>query len=331
MLYERLCDPSFLYESWRAVERKKGASGVDGQSVRDFSNHLERNLLLLSKHLQNESYEPSALRHVKIKKDNGRFRRLGIPTIADRIVFQGIHRLLLEVWDPHFAPFSFAYRPNHGITSAIEALIQLLSQGRFWFVKGDVRGCFDEINWTVLSSQLRDWVQDESLRRLINKALRVPVVEEGRIRQRCKGLPQGSPLSPILSNLYLHPLDMEMFNNGYPLIRYADDWVVLVESEEGATDAFYLAQSALSLLCIELNPQKSGIGDLQEESILFLGHRIDSLRVDAGPNGWRRFADALSTLKTARGNQEMIQAKGQLAQICSLYRHSGRIDRGDRQ
>lgn len=331
MFYERLCEPAFLYQSWRAVEKKKGGSGVDGQSIKDYSNHLERNLLLLAGHLKNESYEPSALRHVKIKKANGRFRNLGIPTVIDRIVSHGIHRLLVEAWDPRFAPLSFAYRPNQGITEAIQTIIQLLLRRRFWFMRGDVRGCFDEINWSVLSSQLRDWVHDEALCRLINKALRVPVIAEGRIRQRRKGLPQGSPLSPILSNLYLHPLDMEMLSQGYPLIRYADDWVVLVESEREATDAFHLVQSALSLRCIELNQQKSGIGDLQEESILFLGHRIDALRIDAGPNGWHRFADALSTLKTAQGQQEIAQAKGQLAQIRSLYRHSGRIDGGVRQ
>lgn len=331
MLYESLCEPAFLYESWRAVEKKKGTSGVDGQKINDFAKKLERNLLFLARHLKKEIYEPSALRNVKIKKENGRFRSLGIPTIMDRIVFHGIHRLLLEVWDPHFAPFSFAYRPNRGITGAIQTVLQLILQQRFWFVKGDVRGCFDEVNWDILSSQLRDWVPDERLRRLINKALRVPFIEEGRIRQRCKGLPQGSPLSPILSNLYLHPLDIEMFNQGFPLIRYADDWVVLVESEQMASDAFHVAQSTLSLLSIELNSKKSGIGDLQEEAILFLGHKIDALHVDAGPNGWRRFASALSTLKTARGEQEVVQAKGQLTQLCSLYRHSGRIDRSDRQ
>ncbi|MDR2522224.1 MAG: hypothetical protein LBC93_00755, partial [Synergistaceae bacterium] len=217
-LYRRLCEPQFLYESWLRVARKKGTSGVDSQGIRDFASSLKKNLLKIAQALQEETYIPSPLRSVQIPKEQGgAFRRLGIPTIQDRVVFLGVNALLQEVWTPRFSPLSFAYRPKMGVSDAVQTVSTLIRNGRHWFIKGDIRGCFDELNWDILSLALKEWLPDEPLRQLINKALRVPVVSEGRILSRRKGVPQGSPLSPILANLYFYPFDYEMLSHRFPL------------------------------------------------------------------------------------------------------------------
>ena len=286
-LYRRLCEFQFLYESWLRVARKKGTSGVDSQGIQDFASSLKKNLLKIARALQEETYIPSPLRSVQIPKEqSGTFRRLGIPTIQDRVVFLGVNTLLQEVWTPRFSPFSFAYRPKMGVSDAVQTVSTLIRNGRHWFVKGDIRGCFDELNWDILSLTLKEWLPDEPLRRLINKALRVPVVSEGRILPRHKGVPQGSPLSPILANLYFYPFDYEMLSHRFPLVRYGDDWLTLTPSEKEAVDGFQMASEVLSRLLIEINTDKSGIGNLEEESVVFLGHKINAMSIDAGPRGW---------------------------------------------
>ena len=235
-LYAQLCCPEFLLQAWKRVECRKGMAGTDGQTIDAFRRDRDRNVTRISDSLKNGTYAPSPLRGVKISKNGGGFRRLGVPTVKDRIVFQGANRLLADVWDPLFAPLSFAYRSGRSIADAIDAVIERIRKGRVWFVKGDIKGCFDELSWDVLSACLHDWLPDESLRRLVNQAIRVPVVEGGQIRPRLRGIPQGSPLSPLLANLYLHSFDLQMLQQGFPVIRYADDWLLLVGSEPEAPD-----------------------------------------------------------------------------------------------
>jgi group II intron reverse transcriptase/maturase len=326
-LYCRLCDPRFLYESWLRVERKKGASGVDGQEIQDFALSLDKNLQKIARSLQRENYEPSPLRSVQIPKERkGTFRRLGIPAIKDRVVFQGANLLLQKLWTPRFSPFSFAYRPGAGVADAIRTVSAFIGNGKHWFAKGDIRGCFDSLDWDILSRALKEWLPDEPLRRLINKALRVPIVDEGRILPRHRGVPQGSPLSPILANLYLYPFDYEMICQRFPPIRYGDDWIILTSSEAGAADGFQCASAALSRILIDINTEKSGIGNLEEESIVFLGHKIDASSIDAGPNGWKKFSKAVSDLKNARNPEEFSCARGELLHLKSFYRNAGKIE-----
>jgi group II intron reverse transcriptase/maturase len=325
-LYQRLCDPVFLHNSWLRVARKKGTSGADGQEIRDFSSAVEKNILKIARTLQRQEYEPSPLRSIQIpKKRKGTFRKLGIPTVQDRVVFQGVNVLLQKAWTPRFSPFSFAYRPGSGVYDAIQAVSELVKSGKHWFIKGDIQGCFDSLNWDILSLALKEWLSDEPLRALINKALRVPLVTEGRILPRHKGVPQGSPLSPILANLYFYPFDYEMTYHRFPPVRYGDDWLVLTGCKLEAVEGFHCASSVLSRLLIEINTGKSGIGNLEEEKILFLGHKINATTIDAGPNGWRKFAKAVGDFKSARSSEDLSRARAELSHLKSFYRNAGAI------
>ena len=326
-LYARLSDPRFLFDAWLRVARKKGACGVDSQGIKTFAASAEKNILKISRLLRDEIYEPSPLRSVQIPKERpGAFRRLGIPTIQDRVVFQGVNTLLQNAWTPHFSPLSFAYRYGVGVNDAIEAITRLVKTGKHWFTKGDIRGCFDELNWDIISFALKEWLSDEPLRRLIQKALRVPIVRDGRIIQRRKGVAQESPLSPILANLYLHPFDYDMLSHSFPLVRYGDDWIVLSGSESTAADAFHTAAASLSRLYININSEKSGVGNLTEECVVFLGHKIGATGVDACAKGWKRFATALDKLENARNPKEATHARTLLSNLKSFYRNVGRID-----
>jgi group II intron reverse transcriptase/maturase len=323
-LYQRLCEPEFLYRSWLRVARKKGASGVDSQGVREFGASVEKNILKISQSLQRETYAPSPLRSVQIPKERkGTFRRLGIPTIQDRVVFQGVNALLQEFWTPRFSPLSFAYRPKVGVSDAIERVSEFIRNGRHWFIKGDIRGCFDELNWDILSRALGEWLPDKSLQHLIQKALRVPIVFEGRIVSRHKGVAQGSPLSPILANLYFYPFDYEMLSFHLPLIRYGDDWIAMTHTEAEAVEGFRVAAASLSRLCIDVNKEKSGIGNLEEESILFLGHKINVTSIDAAPKGWQKLIKAVGDFKNARTPEEIMQTRARLIHLKSFYRNAG--------
>jgi len=321
--YARLCSPDFLYSAWLEVEKKKGCSGADGRSVADFKSGLERNIHRLSRELSERSYFPSPLMAVRIPKDSGGFRRLGIPTVRDRVVFRAVNSILQEALDPLFLPSSFGYRPGKSVTDAVEAVLRRMSGGKSWFVRGDIRGCFDVLDWDILSSLMKSVIPDTRMLALLNKAVRVPVVEGGRIRQRGKGVPQGSPISPILANLYLHLFDEAMLSEGYMLVRYGDDWIVMVEDGEEALRCFHYASEVLQDMKIAVNLQKSGIGDLRLCETEFLGYRLNASGASAGANAWNWFGRALTDYKTSGSEQARRRARGELINIGAAYGYDG--------
>ena len=325
-LYQILCSPDFLYCSWLGVESKKGASGVDGEWIGQFQRNVRGNIFSLSRELEEETYEPAPLRGVRIPKDTpGEFRKIGVPTLRDRIVFRGVNSLLQELWDWQFSNLSFGYRRKRGVRQAIKAVSRRTKKGKTWFVRGDIRGCFDTFDWEFLSAIIGHALPDEQMLRLIEKAIRVPIVEKGRIHTRHKGVPQGSPVSPILANLYLHIFDSTMMRHGYPVIRYGDDWIALVEDGERALDCFYKAVEVLEDLRISINEEKSGIGDLRQITIDFLGFRVSAAGAEAGPKAWRWLSKAMEDFATSNDPTVRGKALGALENIRSLYRKSSDI------
>nr|WP_321500798.1 reverse transcriptase domain-containing protein [uncultured Dethiosulfovibrio sp.] len=325
-LYEILCLPDFLYDSWLGIQSKKGSSGVDGQTIWQFEKDLGGNLLRLSQELEEERYDPSPLRGVKIPKEKpGDFRNIGIPTVRDRIVFRAVNTLLQEIWDHQFSPLSFGYRPGKGVRQAIKAVTRQTKKGKTWFVRGDIQGCFDSFDWDILTTIIDHAMPDPQLLQLLNKAVRVPVVEQGRIRSRSCGVPQGSSVSPILANLYLHIFDSTMNRWGYNIIRYGDDWIALIGNGESALECFYRAVDALEDLHISISPEKSGIGDLQHVAVDFLGFQIDAWGAEAGPKAWKWLSKAVEQYTTSENPLKREKARGELMNICQLYRRSSDI------
>lgn len=314
-----------LYAAWVRVERKKGGPGVDGETLDAFRNRLGRNLAGLEDLLKREEYLPMPLRRARIPKGNGDYRELGIPTVRDRIVFQAVNARLQALLDPVFSPLSFAYRRGKGVNDAIQEVKNFIAEGRSWYVKGDIRGCFDNLDWDLLSAMLRSVIVDSGLRRLLNRAIRVPVEYRGNLYERSRGIPQGSPVSPTLCNLYLHQFDLRMSNLGYEVVRYGDDWLALVYDEQEAVSGFYSAADVLSDLRIEIAEGKSGIGDLSKETIVFLGYGIGAEAVSPSAGSWRFIQEALNRLGKARSSDELTAARARLLHLKAQYGESGPI------
>ena len=318
-----------LYAAWGHVERNKGGPGVDGETIEAFRSRLGRNLADLNGLFMREEYLPMPLRRARVPKEDGSYRELGIPTVRDRVVFQAVNARLQTLLDPIFSPLSFAYRRGKGVNDAIREVKNFLAEGRSWYVKGDIRGCFDNLDWDLLSAMLRSTVSDSGLRRLLNRAIRGPVAYRGNLYERSRGIPQGSPVSPTLCNLYLHQFDLRMSNLGYEVVRYGDDWLALVYDEQEATHGFYTAADVLSDLRIEIAEGKSGIGNLSKETIIFLGYGIGAEEVSPSAGAWRSLKKAINRLGKARNSDEFTAARARLLHLEAQYRQSGPIDETD--
>ncbi len=326
-LLTTLCRPEILDNAWRVVARRRGASGVDGVTVSYFGARAEQNLQRLRNDILSGRYAPSPLRYTAIPKNTpGHWRELGIPTMEDRIVAQGLLTLLHSKVDRFFAPCSFAYRPRRGIADAMLAVRQLLEGGRCWCARGDMRGCFDFMDWDLLSQSFRRWISDSGVLSLFNAMIRVPLVREGRIVPRRRGIPQGSPLSPLWSNMYLDFFDRAMLQQGFALVRYADDWLILDRREERARDALQGAAASLSTLRITLHSAKSLVADLRRRPVVFLGHEVWSDRIVPGNKAWDRAKTAARQLAEAATREDYLRARGHLLHLRAMYgRTEGRI------
>lgn len=321
---ENLAEPQVLYNSWRAVWKKSGAPGCDGVRVQDFQRKETSNILSLSAEILSARYQPSPLRQTFIPKSTpGKWRRLSIPTVKDRIVQQAAHHLLQKIYDKSFAPCSFAYRPGRSINEAVARVRQGITSGLPWAVRGDIRGCFDEIDRDILSVLLKNIIPDQQFLSLINKSIRAPVINKGYVKNLSKGIPQGSPLSPFLSNLYLHQFDVPMLSAGIFIIRFADDWIALAPDFVTAERILIKAMNAFTRLHISLNREKSGILNLSHTSTIFLGHRMSASAIDADNKGWKRAYDAAARYRCPENRDDYIRARADLLGIQSMYSNSG--------
>ncbi len=325
-LMKHLCSPRTLFESWQSVRKKAGAPGFDNVSVRDFQQNERNNICRLSDDLCSGFYHPSPLRETYIPKSTpGKWRRLAIPTVKDRIVQHASNRILQSIFENSFAPCSFAYRGNMGIREAIALVREGLRSGMAWTVRGDIKGCFDEIDRPILSGLLKKIIPDALFLSIITESIEAPMVNKGFLKRTYRGIPQGSPLSPFLSNLYLHLFDKAMLSSGAFLVRYADDWLVLAPDFHAAEKGLHTASDALARLRIRLNTEKSGVYDLSRQKITFLGHCLDARIIDADQKGWKRAINAARKYRSPRSTEEFIQARSELLGIRSMYQNSGHL------
>jgi group II intron reverse transcriptase/maturase len=263
------------------VREKNGAPGVDGETIDDFEENVEFNLRRMAAQFESGGYRLSPLRCVPIPKDEDETRYIGIPTVRDRIVLRAVNTHLTAIWDHYFSDLSFAYRQGRGCRDAARALCEAMERGCFWYVRGDIRGCFDSLDWGCLSAILRRAITDENLRCFVDASIRVPFVFDGTIYARSRGVPTGSPVSPTLANVYLHQFDAEMADLGYGIIRYGDDWICMSPDRYMAIESLRAACAVLSGMKIGINRSKSGLGDLRRDTITFLGYEINAYEISS--------------------------------------------------
>lgn len=279
-LLQQCLDEGLLAEGWAKVCANGGAPGVDGVTVEQFRNHALSRLGRLRSEVLKQAYRPQPLLQVNIPKDDGRLRHLAIPTVRDRVLQTVVARVLTARLDPEFDDASFAYRSGRSVRQAVARIIDCRDQGLAWVVDADIRDFFDNIDHSVLFSRLRRKLPDTSLNSLLAQWLAAPVMENGELRARRRGVPQGSPLSPLLANFYLHPLDQALHRGGYTLVRYADDFLLLCRSRVEAETALAEVHRLLAGLHLEINAEKTCITHFRV-GFRFIGVHFEGTRVEA--------------------------------------------------
>ena len=233
-LIEKILSEENLNEAMKRVEANKGASGVDKMQVSELESYFKEHKEEIKTSIMEMKYKPQPVRRVYIPKPNGKKRPLGIPTVADRVIQQAIAQVLSQIYDSSFSENSYGFRPNRSAHDAIDKVLEYLNEGYEWVIDLDIEKYFDTVNHDKLISILREKVNDKTTLHLIRAFLRAGVMENGLVSPTEVGVPQGGPLSPILSNIYLDKFDKELEERGLKFSRYADDSDIFVKSEMAA-------------------------------------------------------------------------------------------------
>ena len=233
-LIEVILSDENLKEAIKRVKSNKGVPGIDKMTVNEIDRYFEENKETIKSSILEKKYKPQAVKRVYIPKPNGKKRPLGIPTVVDRVIQQAIAQVLSRIYDNKFSDNSFGFRPNRSAHDAMERTLEYLNEGYEWVIDLDIEVYFDTVNHDKLISILRENVNDSTTLHLIRKFLQAGIMEEGLIKPSTIGMPQGGPLSPILSNIYLDKFDKELEERGLRFVRYADDSNIFVKSEMSA-------------------------------------------------------------------------------------------------
>lgn len=304
-------DPDNLFAAWEKVRGNAGIAGVDGQGVDEFGHNVFARLLTLKHQVERDEYRPQPLRVLSMPKPDGSQRRLAVPAVRDRVLQTAAARVLGPVLDEHLEDASYAYRAGRSVPMAVARVAHHRDQGYQWVVDADIETFFDQIDHNLLLAKLRRTLDDHSLLPLIQLWLAATLVEPGSSQPRLltRGVPQGSPISPLLSNLYLDDFDEALLERDLRLVRFADDFLILCRDRQAAGQALELTGEVVDALRLRLKPEKTRITHF-DEGFSFLG--VDFIRnlmrpADPAAAPWvmpqaRHFA-ALPAASTAPADQ----------------------------
>lgn len=268
-----IADPLNLQEAYHRVVGNGGSAGVDGMTVNELKGWLKDNLVILQAQLLTGSYQPQPVRGVQIPKPQGGYRQLGIPTVTDRLVQQAIQQVLNKQYDRTFSSNSYGFRPAKSAHQALRQGAEYVASGKGYVIDLDLEKFFDEVNHHRLLWLLSTRIGDRRVLQLISRYLKAGILEGGLTTQRIKGTPQGSPLSPLLSNIVLDELDKELERRGHCYVRYADDVKIFVRNEQRAQEVkrsitLYIERN----LRLKVNEAKSKV--CKGYDLNFLGHSV---------------------------------------------------------
>jgi RNA-directed DNA polymerase len=276
-LLEQLLDRQNLNAAYVQVVGNGGAGGIDKMGVESLVDYLREHKEKLLTSIKQRSYYPSAVRRVEIPKDNGSKRMLGIPTVVDRLIQQGINQILTPIYEPEFSDHSYGFRPGRNAHQALIKCKAYIQQGYNYSVDMDLEKFFDTVNHSKLIELLSRTIKDGRLISLIHRYLRAGVEINGRTIVTTEGVPQGGPLSPLLSNIMLHELDKELESRGHKFVRYADDLMILCRSKRSASRVMEsITKFVEGKLMLKVNKEKSVVRHVSK--IKFLGYSFYNYR-----------------------------------------------------
>ena len=313
-LLEAILDRQNMNKAYKRVKANKGAPGIDGMTIEEALPYLRKHKDELIGRILRGKYTPSPVKRVEIPKPDGGIRKLGIPTVIDRIIQQAISQKLMPIYEPLFSDGSYGYRPGRNAKDAINRVKEYAEEEYRYAVSLDLSQYFDTLNHERLLNLLRKEIKDERVIQIIKRYLRSGVMEHGVVMETEKGSPQGGNLSPLLANIYLDEFDKEFEKRGVPCVRYADDIVLLARSERAAkrlleTSTKYLEQE----LKLTVNREKSKATSVFAiRNFKFLGFALgrngNGIYIRVHPKSWEKMKARLKRLSSRRNVQSVIPA-----------------------
>lgn len=314
-LMERICELSNLRRAYKQVVSNRGAAGIDRMTVDELAAWASKNIESLRQSLLDGSYQPQMIRGVAIPKPSGGTRTLGIPTVVDRLVQQAVLQVMQPLYDPSFSDHSYGFRPGRSTHGALKKAKSYVDAGYNKVVDMDLEKFFDRVNHDILVARLARRIGDKRLLRLIRRFLTAGMMEGGVcVSSREEGMPQGSPLSPLLSNILLDDLDKELESRGHRFVRFADDCNVYVRTYSAARRVLASVTRWLSKhLKLKVNEAKSAADSVGRRK--FLGYRITKARLLIAPESIARLQSKVRNLTKRRSPQSLEERIGKLNQL----------------
>lgn len=303
-MIERVVHPYQLEKALSHVIANKGSAGVDGVSVREIRKIFTEKKQQFIAQIKTGNYQVQPILGIEIPKGNGKIRLLGIPTTTERVWQQSVAQNLAPLFEPEFKPYSYGFRPNKNARQAVGQAREYIHQGLNHIVDTDLKNFFDEVDHCLLLNLVYQKVKCKTTMQLIRKWLKAPIKINGKLQKRTKGVPQGSPLSPLLSNILLHQLDKELTRRGHKFVRYADDFSIYCKSHNQAKSTKIVVEKFLkNKLKLTVNQEKSGVRKPVNFTILGFsfvpvykkGSR-NQYQLVVGEKAWKRLKERLKSI-----------------------------------
>ena len=316
-----------MLQAYSRVSSNKGAAGIDGMEVNQLHDHMKDHWLSIRNQIETDTYIPQATRKVEIPKPNGGTRMLGIPTVTDGLIQQSIAQVLSLHYDSEFSENSYGFRPGRSAHQAVVKAQSYLNEGYTYVIELDLEKFFDKVNHDKLMTLLSYRLSDKVLLKLIRRYLRTGILENGLCHPREEGTPQGSPLSPILSNLLLDELDKELERRGLRYVRYADDVSIYVRSKRSSERVLNSVRTYIeNKLLLKVNKEKSQVSRPGKSKLLgfTFGKRKDEWSVYVSPKSKQRIKEKIKSVTSRRKSMNLQVRLQKLSQItigwCSYYK-----------
>lgn len=325
---ETVIERTNMMLAYQRVVENKGAAGVDSLGVRELKPWLKANWASVKSALMTGSYLPRAIRKVDIAKPDGGVRTLGIPTVVDRLIQQAIAQKLSPIVDLGFSDSSYGFRPSRNAWQAVRQAQTYMNSGKCWVVDMDLEKFFDKVDHDILMSRLARWIKDKRVLTLIRRYLEAEMVGKNERIKRDRGMPQGGPLSPLLSNILLDELDKELERRGHAFCRYADDCNIYVSSRKAGEHLLNdISEYLTKTLKLTINEKKSAVAQPWERK--FLGYSVTQhkvARLKVANSSITRLKDKIRSLTTGHSSKSITRVIDELTPILrgwiSYFRHT---------